>query len=90
MTPDVAPQIKNESAAEVSVVNPGLANARVLNVSVGEDKTKALRQKKVLRMSSHHAQNSDTTYRRTTNTATRIARSKASNVKLRTLVDAGR
>ena len=46
MTPDVATQIKNESAVDVSVVNVCVVNVIVLNVSVGEDKIKTLRQKR--------------------------------------------
>jgi hypothetical protein len=51
VTPDVTTQMKNESAVDASVVNVRVVNVIGLNVSVGEDKTKILRQKKVLRTS---------------------------------------
>jgi len=48
--------MKNESAVDTSVVNVRVVNVIGLNViglnvSVGEDKTNILRQKKILRMS---------------------------------------
>ena len=75
--------MKNESAVGVSVVNVRPANVNVLDLSVGEDKTKTLRQKKILRM-ARTVREIDTTNRRTIQYRHRTARCKASNVKPRT------
>ena len=81
MTADVATQIKNDNAVNVGTVDVGVS---VRNVSVGEDKAKTLRHKKVLRMSRTTREMSDTIYRRTIQYRHTAARSKAPNVKPRT------
>jgi hypothetical protein len=72
--------MKNESAVDASVVKARVVNVIVFNVSVGEDKTKILRQKRFCACLAPR-EISDTTSRRATRYRHRTARSKASNVK---------
>jgi hypothetical protein len=73
----------NESAVDASVVNGCAANAIAFNVSVGEDKTKILRQKKVLR-TSRTARNIKHNQPKNHPIPPQGSQSKTSNVKPRT------